>query len=389
MARNPLPDDLKELISLCRAGRLFDVQRWIEAGKRFTLPPGNFTTSPLRASIEKGFHSMVEVLVKADSSQEQLDSTLIYAIRASRLDIVELLASQGAKFDQVRADEVLYTRNPLLIRWFVDHGLNMEDGFPIAHAFRDRHREFLGIFMGIRDEVPSACIQAAMALRVHCREGNLKWVSLLLWAGADPRMVVPDMENSPPEEFAGTALDDAVHYGKLDIVRKIGINPERDNLIALLAGSSLGCEPEVVKILLAAGADPNGFSGEESPMQSFMRSFGWSLDNSFLRSNPDPKIKCIEILASHGGRWRPKDAYEISSLRRDLGRAEPSDAVRGLERIIKSGAIEKDVFLELMRTPKMRLLMNSGHPGSVFLRECSGQIQEPPRKPTARGRRRL
>ena len=59
--REALPDDLKELCSLCRAGKLFAVQEWIEAGKRYRLPEGNFTTSPLRVSIQSGFHSLVGV----------------------------------------------------------------------------------------------------------------------------------------------------------------------------------------------------------------------------------------------------------------------------------------------------------------------------------------
>ena len=52
--------------------------------------------------------------------------------------------------------------------------------------------------MGLRDTLPSARLQATMALRLHAREGNLKWVSLLMWAGADPHLSVPDLEYEPP-----------------------------------------------------------------------------------------------------------------------------------------------------------------------------------------------
>ena len=96
--------------------------------------------------------------------------------------------------------------DPAITRWFLNRGLDLEEGFPIARAFQDRHRDFLGIYMDVRDTVPSARMQAAMALRYHVREGNLKWVSLLLWAGADPRLAVPDLERKPAKEFMGTAL---------------------------------------------------------------------------------------------------------------------------------------------------------------------------------------
>jgi len=33
-----------------------------------------------------------------------------------------------------------------------------------------------------------------MALRQFCNDGNLKWVSLLIWAGANPRSRGPTLE---------------------------------------------------------------------------------------------------------------------------------------------------------------------------------------------------
>ncbi|MGA2800762.1 MAG: hypothetical protein ABSE97_00080 [Verrucomicrobiota bacterium] len=69
-ARPPLPDDIKQLMALVRAGRLFDVQKWIEEGKR-TVPPKPYWFSPLRVAVESGFHSMVEVLLKAGVDQEE------------------------------------------------------------------------------------------------------------------------------------------------------------------------------------------------------------------------------------------------------------------------------------------------------------------------------
>lgn len=370
--REPLPEDLKELIGLCRAGKLFAVQDWIESGKRFRNPPGNFNTSPLLASIDKGFHSMVQVLLEAGADPDELDRALSRAVSAARLDLVELLVSHGADVNSISFDEVLYCRNPILIRWFVDHGIDLEEDYPIAEAFRYKHREFLGIYMGLRDQIPSAKKQATMALRLHARQANMKWVSLLLWAGADPRMIVPDLEQSQDEDSAGTALEDAVRFGRLDVVRKFGIDPKKDDVTALLRRSSIGTEPEIVKMLLDSGADPNGGSGEESVMARFFWNLGWSLDRTFRNSPPGPVLECIELLAARGGRWRPKDAYAASSFRRALGKAESSEAVSTLVRLVKSGVLEKEVFMELMRTPKMKSLMDSGSSGAIFLRECAG-----------------
>jgi hypothetical protein len=142
---------------------------------------------------------------------------------------VELLTQYGADVNAIDPEEVFWSRHPGIIRWFIANGMDLESSEWIAKAFRDKHREFLGIYMGLRDQVPSARKQAAMALRRHAEEGNLKWVSLLLWAGADPRLAVPRIDRRDWEEEAEaeTALHEAVRHGQVEIVKKIGIDPHR------------------------------------------------------------------------------------------------------------------------------------------------------------------
>jgi hypothetical protein len=176
--REALPDDLKELCALCRAGKLFAVQEWIKSGRRYQMPVGNFSTSPLRMSIGRDFHSLVEVLLQAEISQEERDDGLALAVSERNVDLVQLLAQYGADVRAIEAEEVLWSRHPQIIRWFVDHGMDLEMDFPIAKAFRNKQREFLEIYMGLRDRIPSARKQAAMVLRHRAEDGNLKWVSL-------------------------------------------------------------------------------------------------------------------------------------------------------------------------------------------------------------------
>jgi hypothetical protein len=82
--RETLPDDLKELVALCRAGKLFAVQEWIKQGRRYQLPPGTFTTSPLRVAIDRGFHSLVQVLLEAGANR----FSIFIRQRAQRLGIL-------------------------------------------------------------------------------------------------------------------------------------------------------------------------------------------------------------------------------------------------------------------------------------------------------------
>lgn len=60
------PQDLKPFIEFCKAGKLFEVQKWIEDGKPVLLPDqkaGTKWKSPLECTMERGFHSLVQVLL--------------------------------------------------------------------------------------------------------------------------------------------------------------------------------------------------------------------------------------------------------------------------------------------------------------------------------------
>jgi hypothetical protein len=230
--------------------------------------------------------------------------------------------------------------------------------------------------MSLRDRVPSARIQATMALRLHAREGNLKWVSLLMWAGADPRLQVPNLKYEHPEESIGTALEDAVTYSRVEVIRKIGIDAAVDDTSALLSKCWMCDKPEVVEILLSAGANPNAEANGEhyNPMQALMRNFLRSIDTTFLfiRRSQEVALRCLELAAESGGRWRPADQFEFRSFRRAIAQVEHYSAIRSLHQLVQFGAIEREVFQELMRTPRMKDLLNTGAPGADRLREFAG-----------------
>ena len=83
-----------------------------------------------------------------------------------------------------------------------------------------------------------------------------------------------------------------------------------------------------------------------------------------------------ELAGQRGGRWRPSERYELSSLRRALAKKEPYSVISYLARIVQCGAIEEGVFRELMRTPRMRTILDRGAPGVLKLREFAGYKQK-------------
>jgi hypothetical protein len=51
----------KELLALCRTGRLYEVEDWIRAGKLLRIADGVRGT-PLQIAVQKGFRSLIELL---------------------------------------------------------------------------------------------------------------------------------------------------------------------------------------------------------------------------------------------------------------------------------------------------------------------------------------
>lgn len=217
-----------------------------------------------------------------------------------------------------------------------------------------------------------------MALRHHVQEGNLKWVSLLLWAGADPRLPVCRLDTDT-EDVVGTALQDAVQYGNIEIVKKFKPSSAHDDLRQLICQCWLTPQPQIVELLIASGADvtPKADGDDRDPVQTALTAFQWSLDPTFssgayYNSKTEAALRTIEILATHGARWQPADRYRVSCLRRTLAAIAPSDAARYLRRIVSSKAIGGVMFKELMKTPKMQALLDQSLPGMSEMRHLAG-----------------
>lgn len=212
------PDEIRQLVELCRAGKLFAVQEWIREGKPVNPPPpkrkGVRSQTPLEVAIDRGFHSLVEVLLQggADIEAQRWNGPMEQILQMRRLDLVQLLVDHGYDPVHVSMEAVFETWSPELMEYFIDRGADVQTGSPLANALKNRIRTVLRIVKKYRDRFPQIQRQVNEALRHHCREGDLKWVSLMLWAGADPYDCEPV---GAPDELDGretTALEFAAIY---------------------------------------------------------------------------------------------------------------------------------------------------------------------------------
>ena len=364
---------MEELLLLCRRGDLFGVQKWIEEGRPIEPGPGRFRRTPLRVAIETGFLSLVEVLLRAGVDSAEKTRALRKAMDLGRADIFDLLVRFGADHAAIDFQEVMESRQKGVIEWYVRRGVDWESGYPIAHALARGQREFLGIYMGLRDTVPSARLQATMALREHSMNGRARWVALLLWAGADPNLIVPDLDYPEDVECMGTALGAAVSRGNFEIVSKIGINPDHADVSELLAKVWLLTDTRLVEMLLGAGADPNAVTRIGTPMDGLIGSLAWALEGTFgERADVEAAVQSLELAAARGGRCRFRDRGNLSVLRRALGRKQGEQVLAVLLRLATCGAVEQRDMHRLLSTPSMKHAVSGEAPAAVKLRKYAG-----------------
>src|SRR5271157_1972143 len=204
--QTPTPDAAKELVRLCRAGRLYEIERWIAAGKPLDVPvvKNRKSKTLLQIAVETGFHSVVELIARHDNSQASKNAALADSVSLRRLDFVDLLVENGAEITSVPLADVLLTWDPSLMRFFLDRGADPVKGFPFATAFgvkiRTAIRAFIEFNQAHPDLAPALLEQANMALRYFCSKGEMKWVSLMLWAGADARAMGPSLDETDPTD---------------------------------------------------------------------------------------------------------------------------------------------------------------------------------------------
>jgi hypothetical protein len=180
--------DATELVRLCESGRLYEVETWVAAGKSLKTPP-QIRKTPLTVALSTGFHSLVEFLLRNEDSQQAKNDALRWALQWDRPAFVELAVVYGADTNAISFLDVLMTGDRSLASFFLERGADPLTDYPFARAFHQlKAKTTLGSYLDCRRNRPDLAVelqeQADMALRQFCQEAHLKWVSLLMWAGA-------------------------------------------------------------------------------------------------------------------------------------------------------------------------------------------------------------
>lgn len=373
-------EEIAPLVEFCKAGKLFDVQKWVAAGNPVNPPPlplkGHRPLTPLEIAIESGFHSLVDVLLQAGACQEPDDyrSPMLRALEMRRMDLVTLLVGHGFDPTTIDMQRVFETWDPAIMAYFIERGADVERDRPFAYAFCHKIRTALGVYKQFRDRFPNLREQANVALRYHCKEGSLKWVSLMLWAGADPYAPGADDcgEAPDPDDPGITAVECAAIHRRFEVfgIKQLRLDLKHPATKELLYFLSDEEGFPLLKRLLSGGLDPNDQpDGGCSAIQSLIHSMDWDVsryswnggrtDELLDTENARQKLKALHLLARHGAKWRPADPAQIQSARRSLLKLKPDYTAEFIWIMSLYRACALESVRALLGTPKMKAHIGS------------------------------
>jgi Ankyrin repeats (many copies) len=357
-------EEAKMLVSLCYQGKLYEIEKWISSGKSLHVPR-ECKRAPLQIALDQGFHSLVELLARNDVGQNAKNEALADAVSKRHLEFVQLLFRHRAEIFTVPFSQVLLSWDPTIIRFFLDHGADFISGSPFAEAFGARIRTALRPFMECKqmhpELAPQLQDQADSALRYFCREGNLKWISLMLWVGANPRAAGPKLGDEEDPEYATTALREACYSKDVEVLKKLKPQSDRDDLSELLRCAAMLCRSDSVQYLLELGANPNNKpNGGSSALDSCLWHLNVEHAGAFFSKRQKSiydvgrTLDLLRTLVEHGALWKPDSGSGLSDLRRTLYQCEPTVTVELIRILKKHDSCTEDTIQELFRTPRMR-----------------------------------
>jgi len=354
------PDMLAPLHQLCRSGRLYDVERWIQHDRPLQLAAGitvkgRRLTSALEVALEDGNQALV-LLLLCNGYDPNLEPRcpLDLALRSRRWDLLDLLLEWGADPLRVSLYNLFDSYNSELWARFQALGVDLCAGHELAStlAHHTSNKPLFGFARRQREQNPRMQAQLNMALLHHVRERNVKGVQLCLWAGADPHAPALDLRDPVPHEHEDgeadpdrwlglTSVYAACHEGEIQILERLGPDPSRDDFDELYETAS---NSSVVRVL-ARFAPPRNM-GQIIGRQLFWMQGGlWSTPRS---------VDVLQALFDAGGRWATAASSEVNYIRRSLLKTPKHTFIDVMKVLASHDYCAPEVLQALGRTPVMR-----------------------------------
>lgn len=372
VAHRPLGsfEEVEPLLRLCEQGKLYAVEEWIAAGKPIQFPPPEDRKlqrrgTGLSIAVRKGFHSLTELLL-ANGFDPNGDyyECLSPAVWQRNHELVDLLLRYGTDPNAADFCEVLETCDRALMDRFVAAGIDPCRRNALARGLATKRRPILGFVKQYRDRFPQMQRQIDIALHVFASNGDSRGVALMLWLEGDPYANTPESadEDYEYEGLSNSAFHAAMWSDKPEILAamlKRPVPPERAT--DLLHSAAHRRLPQVVKRLLAAGADPNAEVEGYPVLYGFINCMTWD-HLSQTEDGVARGLEALELVLKAGAKWRNINPRDLKHIRRRLIDGAPKTVIRVVELMRTHQAFTSEAFAELTRTAGIKRILRGESP---------------------------
>ena len=253
-----------------------------------------------------------------------------------------------------------------LARFFLERGADPVADRPFMWAFCEKVRTALGCYLDCKRSRPELADQlqeqADIALREFAEAGNLKWVSLLLWLGANPRSKGPrpqDLDDDDPDLYA-TAFEEAVPRPPRRAQTPWAGSSTRRPVGASSFCGALRQRGSPFLPPRAGGLSERQAGWGSDALDCCIRHLAFEDLNRVLYGQsvitPAYKVsktrEAIRVLIEHGARWKPGDT--LNDVRRILYKSDPEVTIELVDRLRTRHACDDEDLRSLLRTPRMQ-----------------------------------
>jgi hypothetical protein len=357
------PEEWAEFLGMVRHGMLFEVIKWLDAGKPSLRPLGKIT-SAFESAILAPNLSMTQILwERAWQEEREVNGALHSLAFCNRSNVVmRYLLEAGCPTGELAGYDLCITHDLDLIRLGVRRGVDILQPDGWADAFVEvGSRPLIRFYLEHRDLIPGLRRDAVYAMCKAIKESRLRAIALLKWAGVDPLGKAPEYEcwDDPEEEWNWFPALYLFYSKKPDeILKLLKLKPTVTQWFELVSTLSHG-KGEAIEATLNIMPDPmavmRNHPAESGKMLSKLLKnicSRWSWSHQGDERLADLSLEILD----QGVRIRWTNLDEINYFRRDIYRTNKKKLIlRVLRRAVElTEPHEREDLLFLINKPKMR-----------------------------------
>ncbi|MCG8601901.1 MAG: ankyrin repeat domain-containing protein [Verrucomicrobiales bacterium] len=349
------------LSELCRAGRLFEAQALLEDRQTCRLRQTRKWT-PLFYAVDRGFHSLVEVLLRYPHAEWDLKKGYWAALRRRRGDLAALILKAGYDPGDICFASALESGDQDVVQLLLERYPDAGSDFAITKAILRAPYSVANLVPMLSESIPNWEEQVYAGMVSLADRGRLRPVLRYLRLGLDARREGAILDDREKPICEMTTVEAACGSGDMRLIRMLKPSPERDNSGRLFAhGFVTSLDRELIEFLIESGFDINCDAHRGCPvLRDVLCSATYKVLSEIHGHQNQWSMRTIvpnaTWLAERGAKWISQDSYDLRCFRDNLillGREEG----KNLLKVLRSyGALSTKDEKRLMGNPRMKRL---------------------------------